>query len=37
MLLDLTGGSPYVVLAVFVAVVWVLVRYSGGSNRNRKD
>lgn len=37
MLLDLTGGSPYVVLAVFVAVVWVLVRYSGGSKGSGED
>ena len=37
MLQDLTGGNPYVVVAVFVAVVWVLVRYGGGINRNGKD
>jgi len=37
MLQDLTGGNPYVVVAVFVAVVWVLVGYGGGINRNGKD
>ena len=37
MLLDLTGGNPMVVVAVFVAVVWVLVRYGGGQGKNGKD
>ncbi|EBA13624.1 hypothetical protein RCCS2_07044 [Roseobacter sp. CCS2] len=37
MLLDLTGGNPMVVVAVFIAVVWLLVRYSGGQRKNRKD
>ena len=37
MLLDLTGGNPLVVVAVFIAVVWLLVRYSGGQNKNGKD
>lgn len=37
MLQDLTGGNPWVVLAVFVAVVWVLARYGGGPGRNGRD
>ena len=37
MLLDLTGGNPIVVVAVFIAVVWVLVRYGGGQNKKRND
>lgn len=37
MLLDLTGGNPTVVVAVFIAVVWLLVRYSGGQNKNGND
>ena len=36
MLLDLTGGSPWVVVAVFVAVVWLLVRHSGGHDTDGK-
>ena len=37
MLLDLTGGNPIVGVAVFIAVVWVLVRYSGGRDKNGGD
>jgi hypothetical protein len=37
MLQDLTGGNPYIVVAVFVAVVWVLVRYSNGTKGNGED
>lgn len=37
MLQDLTGGDPFVIVAVFIAVVWVLVRYGNGRNKNGKD
>ncbi len=37
MLSDLTGGNPMVVVAVFIAVVWLLVRYSNGQNKNGND
>ncbi len=37
MLLDLTGGSPIVVIVIFVAVVWLLVRHGGGRGANGKD
>ncbi|PJI93116.1 hypothetical protein BC777_1985 [Yoonia maricola] len=37
MLLDLAGGNPMVVVAVFIAVVWLLVRYSGGTGKNGND
>ncbi|MEO1638732.1 MAG: hypothetical protein AAFU41_05735 [Pseudomonadota bacterium] len=36
MLLDLTGGSPFVVLAVFVAVVWALIRYGNAGSKGEK-
>ena len=34
MLQDLSGGNPIVVIAVFVAVVWLLVRY-GNKTRSK--
>ena len=35
---DLTGGNPIVVIAVFVAVVWILLRAgSKRKGRRRKD
>lgn len=37
MLQDLTGGNPLVVVAVFIAVVWLLVRYGNGQRKNGKD
>ena len=37
MLQDLTGGSPAVVLVVFIAVVWLLIRYGGGHSKNGKE
>ena len=37
MLRDLTGDNPIVVIIVFIAVVWLLVRYSGGRGMNGRD
>lgn len=37
MLQDLVGGNPVVIIIVFVVVVWVLVRYSGGRSKSDGD
>ncbi len=34
---DLAGGNPIVVVLVFIAVVWLLVRYDGGHSKKRND
>lgn len=37
MLQDLTGGNPVVIVVVFVAVVWLLMRYGNHKGKNGKD
>ncbi len=37
MLQDLTGGNPVVVIVIFIAVVWLLSRYSNGRNNSGED
>lgn len=37
MLQDLTGGNPAIVLAIFVGVVWLLIRYSNGRGKNGEE
>lgn len=37
MLQDLTGGNPLVIVVIFIAVVWLLTRYSSGRGKNGKD
>jgi hypothetical protein len=37
MLQDIAGGNPIVIVIVFIAVVWLLIRYGGGKDRNGKD
>lgn len=37
MLQDLTGGNPAIVIAIFVGVVWLLIRYSGDHGKNGEE